>query len=93
MSATTLNAETDYRALLIHTLIIGFGAGFYETVLNALIVEDFGERAPRRLLFVHAGATAAASVTPLLFEAIRAQSSLAWHDAFRSVGWLHAGSF
>ena len=90
VAATTLSADTDYRSLLLHTLVIGFGAGFYETVLNALIVEEFSERAPRRLIFVHSAATLAASATPLLFEFARTITPLAWYDTFRIVGGLHA---
>lgn len=89
VSTTTLDATTSYGALLAHTVAIGFGAGFYETVLNALIVEDLGPSAPRRLVFVHAGATAAAAATPLLFEAMRSVSPLLWHDTFRLAGVLH----
>jgi len=41
-------------------IAIGLGAGFYETVLNAIIVEEFPETAGRRLLFIHSGAPLAA---------------------------------
>ena len=88
-SAATLGPGSDYRALLIHTLAIGFGAGFYETVLNAMIVEQFRERSPRRLVFIHAAATAAASATPLFFELARTITTLAWYDTFRIVGLAH----
>ena len=88
-AAATLGPGSDYRALLIHTLAIGFGAGFYETVLNAMIVEQFRERSPRRLVFIHAAATAAASATPLLFEFARTITTLAWYDTFRIVGLTH----
>ncbi len=89
-ATTTLSSDTDYRALLLHTVAIGFGAGFYETILNALIVEEFGSRAPRRLIFIHSAATLAACVTPLLFELARTFTPLAWHDTFRIVGFVHA---
>lgn len=90
-ATTTLGTATDYSALLLHTAAIGFGAGFYETILNALIVEEFDERAPRRLIFIHSAATLAASATPLLFEFARSFTPLAWHDTFRIIGFLHAG--
>ena len=88
-AATTLGPESDYRALLLHTFAIGFGAGFYETVLNAMIVEQLKEQAPRRLVFIHAAATGAASVTPLLFEFARTIMTLTWYDTFRIVGLSH----
>jgi fucose permease len=90
-ATSTLGAWTDYRLLLVHTAAIGFGAGFYETVLNALVVEEFGERAPKRLIFIHSAATLAASATPLVFELVRESAPLAWYDTFRTVGWLHLG--
>jgi len=90
-ATTTLGEWTDYSVLLAHTAAIGFGAGFYETVLNALIVEEFGERAPKRLIFIHSAATLAASATPITFELVRELSPLAWYDTFRVVGLLHAG--
>ena len=90
VATTPLGPESSYGQLLLHTIAIGFGAGFYETVLNALIVEGFGTRAPRRLVFVHAGATAAAAATPLLFEFIRSTTPLFWYDTFRLAGAAHA---
>jgi len=87
----SLSADTDYQTLLLHAVVIGFGAGFYETILNALIVEEFAERAPRRLILIHSAATFAASATPLLFELARTITPLAWYDTFRIVGIVHVG--
>jgi fucose permease len=88
-STLLIGPRTGYTALLGHTFALGFGAGFYETVLNTLIVERFGEQAPRRLVFVHAAATAAASATPLLFELARGFATIPWHATFRVVGLAH----
>lgn len=84
-----LGPDTSFRALLVHTVAIGFGAGFYETVLNALVVETHGEQAPRRLVLVHTGATLAAALTPLAFEALRARIDLAWYHTFHVAGLAH----
>ena len=84
-----LGPETDFRILLVHTILIGFGAGFYETVLNALIVEEFGDVAPRRLVFIHSAATLSAAVTPLFFAFLRGVTELAWYDTFRLAGIAH----
>ncbi len=88
-STVTIGPRTGYSALLFHTFALGFGAGFYETVLNALIVERFAENAPRRLIFVHSAATAAASATPLLFEFARHFAAIPWHATFRYAGFAH----
>ena len=89
LATATLGPETSYLGLLLHTVAIGLGAGFYETVLNALVVETFGAASPRRLIFAHSAATFAASATPLLFEWARAWTSIPWHATFRVVGLLH----
>ncbi len=89
LATTSLGPNTSYAALLAHTVAIGFGAGFYETVLNALIVEKYSTSAPRQLIFVHSAATLAASVTPLLFAVVRASESIRWYETFRVVGVAH----
>jgi fucose permease len=84
-----LGPGTTFRSLLVQTVLIGFGAGFYETILNALIVEELGEAAPRRLVFIHSAATLSAALTPLLFGALRTSIELAWYDTFRLAGLAH----
>ncbi len=84
-----LGPGTDFRSLMIQTVLIGFGAGCYETILNALAVENFGAGAPRRLLFLHSAATLSAAVTPLFFDALRGSFELAWYDTFRLAGLAH----
>lgn len=93
----SLGPETQFQGLVIRTILIGFGAGFYETVLNAATIEECGEHAPKRLLLIHSGASFAAMVTPLIFEAMRANFGTPWYDTFRLAGLLHvlliAGAF
>lgn len=84
-----LGPGTGFRSLLVQTILIGFGAGFYETILNALIVEEFGDGAPRRLVFIHSAATLSAALTPLFFGALRTSIELAWYDTFRLAGLAH----
>ena len=88
-ACVVLGPETGFRGLLISTLLIGFGAGFYETVLNALVVETHGPEAPRRLVFIHCGATLAAALTPIGFALLRETIALAWYDTFRIAGAAH----
>ena len=93
VSTLAIGPGTTHPVLLALTFAIGFGAGFYETVLNALIVEAFGEAAPRRLIFVHAAATAAASATPLLIAGAREFATIPWYDTFRLAGAAHVVLF
>ncbi len=88
-ACVSLGPETTFRGLLIQATLIGFGAGCYETVLNALIVEEYGSVAPRRLVFTHSAATLAAALTPLFFDRLRGVTPLAWYDTFRIAGALH----
>lgn len=85
----TLGPETSFQGLVIRTIMIGFGAGFYETVLNASTIEEFGDHAPKRLLLVHSGASFAAMVSPLIFDAMRSAFATPWYDTFRIAGVLH----
>jgi len=89
LATTTVGPWTAFPALLVHTACIGFGAGFYETLLNAAIVERSGEKASRRLLFVHAAATLGAAATPLAIAALRESVALTWLGSFRLAGLLH----
>ncbi len=88
-ACVSLGPETTFRGLLVQATLIGFGAGCYETVLNALIVEEYGSVAPRRLVFTHSAATLAAALTPLFFDRLRGVTALAWYDTFRIAGALH----
>lgn len=89
VATTTIGAWTSFPALLIHTACIGFGAGFYETLLNTVIVERGGAQAARRLLFVHAAATLGAAATPLAIAALRDAAAISWFDSFRLAGLAH----
>jgi FHS family glucose/mannose:H+ symporter-like MFS transporter len=89
VATTTLGRDTTYTHLLISTVAIGFGAGFYETILNSMIYRKFADGAGRRLLFVHSGASFAACVVPLLIGFSRSNSDLAWYTSFQIAGLLH----
>jgi len=88
-ATTTVGPETGYALLVFHMFAIGFGAGFYETVVNALVIEVFGSSARRRLLFIHSGAALAACVVPLLIGWIRQTSILEWTETFWLAGVVH----
>jgi fucose permease len=85
----SLGPETGFTVLLVASFLIGFGAGFYETLLNTVIVEQAREQAPRRLLFIHSAATLGASVTPFAIGLLREPLALDWYDSFRAAGALH----
>ncbi len=84
-----IGPAADYARLLLGSFAIGFGAGFYETLLNTVIVEQSGTSAPRRLLFIHSAATLGATVTPFAIGFFRESSSLTWHNSFHAAGFMH----
>jgi fucose permease len=88
-STMTLGPETTFAELMIRMIAIGFGAGFYETVLSVIIIEEFGDAARQRLLFIHAGAPLAACLVPLLMGLLRLNVDFEWYTTFRIVGLLH----
>ncbi len=88
-AATTLGPHTSYLRLSLHMIAIGLGAGFYETVLSVIIIDEFGDRARQRLLFIHSGAPLAACVVPLLIGTLRESVGLEWYVTFQWAGLLH----
>lgn len=88
-ATTTLGPQTTYPQLIVHMIAIGLGAGFYETVLNVIVIEEYGDAAGRRLLFIHSGAPFAACVAPLLISLARSSFPLEWYVTFRWAGLLH----
>jgi fucose permease len=84
-----VGTSIDYSSFLVASFGIGFGAGFYETVLNTVIVEQSGLAAPRRLLFIHSAATLGATLTPFAIGLLREPLALEWLDSFRMAGVLH----
>lgn len=91
VATTTLGPQETYSGLLLRMTAIGLGAGFYETVINTLVVEEFGDGAPRRLLLVHSGAPLAACLTPLLIAFLEQEFAITWQQTFQGAGVLHLG--
>lgn len=89
LATTTLGPDQSYERLLVNTVAIGLGAGFYETILNAIIIERFAEAAGRRLLFIHCGAALAACIVPIFITLARTYFALKWFETFWIAGLLH----
>ncbi len=89
VASIAVGPGTGYSALLLSGFAMGFGAGFYETVLNSVIVEQSGPRAPRRLVLIHSAATFGAAATPFALGLLDGPLGLRWFDGFRAVGVLH----
>lgn len=85
----SLGPKTLFHGLLAASFFIGLGAGFYETLLNAVIVEQSGVKASRRLLLIHSAATVGAALTPFLIGTLRKPLDLEWFDSFHAAGAMH----
>ena len=82
-----VDAGIGYTRLLVHLIAIGIGIGAYDTLINALVIERYRERAARPMTLVHAGATVGAMLGPPLIGFAAAQ--LHWTASFRWTGYIH----
>ena len=52
-----VSADLSFARLLVHVFALGAGAGLASAVLNVVVIERYGEAAPRPLLVLHSAAT------------------------------------
>lgn len=83
----TVSEDMTFAGALLRIGLTGIGGGAYNTVVNAVVVEHFGAKAPRPLAIVHASATIGAVAGPLLAEVLG--SRFGWPSSFRILGGLH----
>ena len=72
------------RAML-HISIMGAGCGVFDTLLNAVTVERFGERAVRPMAFLHGLVPVGGIATPWLVYQLG--GSAEWVTVFRTLGF------
>jgi fucose permease len=88
-AAALLGVERDmsYARWLVHAALTGAGIGLYDTLINAVVVQRYEERAARPMLAVHAAATLGAMLGPPLIGWIAAADHFT--ASFTAAGWLH----
>lgn len=88
-AAALLGVERDmsYARWLLHAALAGAGIGLYDTLINAIVVQRYEERAARPMLVVHAAATLGAMLGPPLVGWIAAAHHFT--ASFAAAGWLH----
>ena len=79
--------EMSYARWLAHAALAGAGIGLYDTLINAVVVQRYEERAARPMLAVHAAATLGAMLGPPLVGWIAAAHHFT--ASFAAAGWLH----
>ena len=72
---------------LVHIAVFGLGIGLYDTLINAVVVQRYGERAARPMIVLHAAATLGAVLAPLGIHWIAQRAHFS--ASFVAVGWAH----
>lgn len=89
----TIDADARFARAFVHVLVLGAGAGFYDTLLNAVAIQPDAARTPaqlaRRLAFLHAGATVGAVAGPPLVAWLASRAAPGepvWVASFHATG-------
>jgi len=80
----TLGRHVSFWQAFAHLVLLGMGAGFYDTLLNAVVIHDGGAHATKPLALLHAGATAGAVVGPPLIGWLARLGDWTW--SFHATG-------
>lgn len=88
-AAALIGVERDmtYARWLVHAAAAGAGIGLYDTLINAVVVQSYRERAARPMLAVHSAATIGAMLSPPLIGWIA--SAHHFTASFAAAGWAH----
>jgi fucose permease len=79
--------EMGYARWLVHAALAGAGIGLYDTLINAVVVQRYRERAVRPMLVIHSGATVGAMLGPILVGWIA--SAHHFTTSFAAAGYAH----
>ena len=79
--------EMSYARWLVHAALAGAGIGLYDTLINAIVVQRYRERAARPMLVVHSAATIGAMLGPPLAGWIAAAHH--YTASFHAAGLAH----
>jgi len=79
--------EMSYARWLAHAAAAGTGIGLYDTLINAVIGQQYRERSARPMLAVHSAATLGAMLGPPLVGWIA--SAHHFTASFAAAGWAH----
>ena len=82
-----VSADLSFARLLVHVFALGAGAGLASAVLNVVVIERYGEAAPRPLLVLHSAATLGAIAGPGLAAALG--DAQHWTPSFHAAGFAY----
>lgn len=84
----TVDDGMSYTRALVHVAVMGAGAGVFDTLLNAVTVERWGDRSVRPMAWLHAMVPVGAMATPWLVH--QAGGAAEWVGFFRATGLAFA---
>jgi fucose permease len=84
-----VDSSRGYAQVVALLVVIGLGCGFYDTLVNVVVVERAGVRGASALAIVHSSATLGAAVGPLLVRFGLSHGH--WSGVFHALGWVHLG--
>jgi fucose permease len=84
LALLTLGRDVDFWHAFAHLVVLGMGAGFYDTLLNAAVIHERGAHAAKPLALLHAGATAGAVAGPPLIGWLARLGDWTW--SFHATG-------
>ena len=80
----SVERDMSFTRALAHIAAMGMGAGIFDTLLNAVTVERFAERAVRPMAWLHAMVPVGGIATPWLVH--QAGGAGEWVEIFRAIG-------
>ena len=84
LALLTLGHNVSFWQAFAHLVLLGMGAGFYDTLLNAVVIRESGAHAAKPLALLHAGATAGAVAGPPLIGWLARVGDWTW--SFHATG-------
>ncbi len=87
LSLLGVDASMGFDRAVVHLLLAGVGAGAYDTLINAAVVERFRERAAKPMSAVHSAATLGAMLGPFGIAWLAAETH--WTASFHWTGAAH----
>jgi fucose permease len=90
VTATALfgfGGDLGFQEALFRFVLVGLGAGAYDTLFIAAIADRYGERSAKPMSLLHTGTAIGAIIGPLLVAAITARWH--WTHSFYAIGAIH----
>lgn len=84
LALLSIHDGVSFTRAFAHVFVLGAGVGFYDTLLNAVAIQQSEGDASRRLALLHSGATAGAVLGPPLVGALAAHGG--WAASFHVTG-------